>query len=554
MENSKIKRYGLFLSMFIGLLFILPVMDNDVWFILNSGRYVLENGIPVTEPFTIHEGLHFVMQQWLTDVLYWKIYRYAGTGGLLCMLHVVAIALIYAYYRLAKLVSRGNEHTAIVLSMFMGVLVCLMFIRTRPQILSSLIFILEIFCLESYLLTRKKKYILILPILSLLLINLHAAMWPLMLVFLLPYLVETLIQKKLPRQFATEHVLEIRIFLMAAGLILLCGFINPYGWEAMTYVFRSYGYEEINMIVGEMHALDMQLPIGKIYYVLFLGIIVLYVRKSVPVRYILLTAGTMYMTLTAVRSAFLFATVGTIPVAFIYRYWKGLKDTEDAEQQKKNRRIRSILIGLLTVTLIFIICKKHEELYEGILQIHAGCFYLVFSGFVMALLIEFYHWHKHALKQHLQRICCIFIVCSLAGGIFSLLGNKIRIFQESKPVEVAVEYLLQQDDVEDIRLWINYNNGGYAEFMGIKCYIDPRAEVFLKKNNQQKDIFHEYISLEKGKIYYKEFIDRYHFTYYLTTSNDILYTYLAHDPDYQIIYEDSNSEENVRIFSRTDDK
>ena len=197
MEKSKIKRYGLFLSMFIGLLFIMPVMDNDGWFILNSGRYVLENGIPVTEPFTIHEGLHFVMQQWLTDVLYWEIYRYAGMGGLLCMLHVVAIALIYAYYRLAKLVSRGNEHTAIVLSMFTGVLVCLTFIRTRPQLLSSLIFILEIFCLESYLQTRKKKYILLLPILSLLLINLHAAMWPMLLVFLLPYLLESLIQKKL---------------------------------------------------------------------------------------------------------------------------------------------------------------------------------------------------------------------------------------------------------------------------------------------------------------------------------------------------------------------
>ena len=550
MENSKIKRYGLFLSMFIGLLFIMPVMDNDVWFILNSGRYVLANGIPVTEPFTIHEGLHFVMQQWLTDVIYWEIYRYAGTGGLLAMLHIVAIALIYAYYRLAKLVSRGNEHTAIVLSMFMGVFVCLSFIRTRPQILSSLIFILEILCLESYLQTRKKKYILLMPLLSLLLINLHAAMWPMLLVFLLPYLAETLVQKKLPRQFAAEQVLEKKTFLLAAGLILLAGFINPYGWEAMTYVFRSYGYEDINMLVGEMHPLTIQMIVGKIYYGIFFIIFVLYARNSLPVRYVLLTAGTMYMTLTAVRSAFLFAAVGTIPAAFIYRQWKGLQDSKDAEQQKKNRRMRSILLGLLTVTLILIIYKRHAEIYEGIAQIHAGCLYLILSGFVMALLAEFYHWNKLLFKQHLKRVSCIFIVCSLVGGIFFLLGNKIQTFQERKPIEAAVECLLWQDDAANTQLWTNYNNGGYAEFMGIKCYIDPRAEVFLKKNNQQKDIFHEYISLEKGKLYYKEFIDRYHFTYYLTEDSDIFYTYLANDPDYQIVYEDESNEQKIRIFKR----
>jgi hypothetical protein len=550
MENSKIKRYGLFLSMFIGLLFIMPVMDNDVWFILNSGRYVLANGIPVNEPFTIHEGLHFVMQQWLTDVIYWEIYRYAGTGGLLAMLHIVAIALIYAYYRLAKLVSRGNEHTAIVLSMFMGVFVCLSFIRTRPQILSSLIFILEILCLESYLQTRKKKYILLLPLLSLLLINLHAAMWPMLLVFLLPYLAETLIQKKLPRQFAAEQVLEVRIFLMAAGLILLSGFINPYGWEAMTYVFRSYGYEEINMVVGEMNAFTIQMPIEKIYGAIFLGIILLYARKSLPVRFLFLTAGTMYMALTAFRSIFLFTVVGTFPVAFIYRHWKGLRDKENNEQQKKTKKIRSILIGLLTVTLILVIFKRHEEIYDSIIQYHAGCLYLIVSGFVMALLAELYRWNKHSFKQHLQRICCIFILCSLTGGIFSLMGNKIRTFQERKPEETAVEYLIQQDDATDILLWTNYNNGGYAEFMGIKCYIDPRAEIFLKTNNQQKDIFHEYVSLENGKLYYKEFIDRYHFTYYLTEDSDILYTYLANDPDYQIVYEDENPEHKIRIFKR----
>ena len=32
--------------------------DNDGWFLLNSGRYVEQFGIPHVEPFTIHQNFH----------------------------------------------------------------------------------------------------------------------------------------------------------------------------------------------------------------------------------------------------------------------------------------------------------------------------------------------------------------------------------------------------------------------------------------------------------------------------------------------------------------
>ena len=59
-----------FLSPFMGLLFMRWLFDNDLWFILGSGRFVLENGFPYTEPFTMHENINFVLEQWLTDVIY----------------------------------------------------------------------------------------------------------------------------------------------------------------------------------------------------------------------------------------------------------------------------------------------------------------------------------------------------------------------------------------------------------------------------------------------------------------------------------------------------
>lgn len=65
------------------LLLITSRFNNDGWFLLNSGRYVENFGIPHTEPFTIHEGFHFVMQQWLFALGLWKIYEIGQMQGVL---------------------------------------------------------------------------------------------------------------------------------------------------------------------------------------------------------------------------------------------------------------------------------------------------------------------------------------------------------------------------------------------------------------------------------------------------------------------------------------
>lgn len=89
-------------------------------------------------------------------------------------------------------------------------------------------------------------------------------------------------------------------------------------------------------------------------------------------------------------------------------------------------------------------------------------------------------------------------------------------------------------------MYTGYTDGAYAEYMGIHVYIDPRAEVFLKENNKKFDYFSEYITLQSGDIYYKDFLDKYIFTHILVSKKDILYTYLQRDNDYVVVYEDSD--------------
>ena len=48
--------------------------DNDFWFTINQGRYILNNGFPTTVISTIHEGLSFVYQSWGTGTLFYLAY------------------------------------------------------------------------------------------------------------------------------------------------------------------------------------------------------------------------------------------------------------------------------------------------------------------------------------------------------------------------------------------------------------------------------------------------------------------------------------------------
>lgn len=182
-----------FLSMFIGLLFISHSLDNDIWFLLSHGRYVVQYGWPTTDPLSMHEGLDFVMQQWLSAVIFWESYVIGGESGPIAVVYIVSTAIIYAYYRLLRLVAQGNHSIAIAVTALVMIFVCGLFMVTRPQIFSLLIFILTVYLLEKSTKSITWPRYLAFFLLSVLLINLHAAMWPLMAILVIPYLIEKVV-------------------------------------------------------------------------------------------------------------------------------------------------------------------------------------------------------------------------------------------------------------------------------------------------------------------------------------------------------------------------
>lgn len=464
---------------FIPCLLIGQTLDNDIWFLLNSGRYVLENGLPTTEPFTIHQGLSFVMQQWLSASLFWAVYSKLGAVGLFALVTLFYGLIILTIYKICMLISQKNFLVSFAVTLTVGVLISF-FMQTRPFIISSLLIVLEVFFLESFIQKGKRAYLYFLPLLSLLGVNFHAAMWPMLFVVLIPYWADSF-QFRLGmlegQGYAKKPLFIVSAIMLAAGLI------NPYGLGAMRYLFQSYGHPEISALVREMLPANINQPFGKIIFGSMFAVILvygLYQKGRTKLRYILLTLGVAFLALSSIRGFLFFGIFGFFPLSF---YCKDIEIREKAVVTVRQKSMKTVLIVSL---------------------------------------------------------------CLIAGfGLIQKYNRTVRFVSEPDGAG-AVDYLLEHADIQTAILYTHYDVGGYAEYMGFKCYIDPRAEVFVKKNNGKADIMAEFYQLQKGYLYCGEFLQKYDFTHLLVPRNDILYVYLPNEPDYRLVYEDGE----YRLFER----
>lgn len=517
-------------------------LDNDTWFILNCGRYVTETGtIPHTEFATMHEGLHYVMEQWLTAVIFWKIYSNFGVDGLIFFAWAVGFILIFVYYKLCLYVSDGNKKISVMLSCIIGGFISITFLVTRPQILSTLILLTEIFLLEKF--SREKKFwtLCTLPILAVIFINLHAALFPMLIVVMLPFIAESLIQKIKP---ARSFEIPLKPLIFAAVGIFLAGFINPYGWEAITFVFTSYD-PEIHGGIQEVQVTSAGHLTGVMFFIFSALLIIAFTKKALPLRYFFLSFGIMILGFMALRNIFLFLALATFPLAFAA---KDLKLFDNVFNLKYRQFIPLFLICAAEIVIAFV---RGENFLLTVNLSHKVIFISAIIFF--ACFIFFYRREGKLFDEE------IFILRRKPLIAFAVLQSIILLsicsyappkksYQEYKP---ALDYLLENNRAEDIILWTGFNSGGYAEFRGVKNYIDARPEIFALSNNHKKDIIREYFSLHSGKLDYKEFFARYNFTHIFITTEDIIpYLMLSQDKNYRLLFEYDlpNGKGHGRIF------
>lgn len=447
------------------------VLDNDRFFLLSLGRAITSNGLPVVDPLAMHHA-SFIAQQWLFDIILYTIYKYLGDKGLVVLTHLLLGIMTYIYYKLCLLVSKNRYTFSSVITTIFITCFAFFFGRTRPQLFEAVILLLELYLLEKYVDSNNAKYLYYLPILSILMVNLHSSCFFMLFAFILPYLLNI----KNPLTDYQEY--KIKPLLIVTVVMLLSGLINPYGYKAITYLFHSYGIDVINDLVGEMHALTFRDVMGKVVFAIIFIILFIYIfgKKKIKTRYVLLFLGTLYLALAHLKGIQYF-----LPVAF------------------------------------YPLCDTFKDRF------------LVSST---------------ELPKEVRLYYFSFLILLLVLPIFNFIIIKDYPPGDEEPVEI-VKYL--EEHVEDksrIKIYTDYNDGGYFEFHGFVPYLDSRAEVFIDNG-----VLEEFRSLVSGNLNFTDFLDKYDFDYLVVDSGDLLikqYLSTTRNTKYILVLNEiTNKERNV---------
>ena len=198
-KKTKIKFNVLAIFVIIIFCFALTpkTLQNDTYYTIAIGKHILENGIDMQDPFSWHENLPYTYPHWAYDVGTYLVYQLGeniGIGGFTAIYiatAILAIALgIVIYYALNKVCK--NQLVSFFVTL--GTMFLLKnFIAARAQLVTYILFALTILFIEKFIENKKIRYAVGLIIISIIIANVHLAVWPFYFVLYLPYIVEYII-------------------------------------------------------------------------------------------------------------------------------------------------------------------------------------------------------------------------------------------------------------------------------------------------------------------------------------------------------------------------
>lgn len=79
--------------------------DPDTYWIIKTGEYICKNGIPTKDFLTFHTNMDLVVQQWLSDVIYYKLYNAMGFFGPMLLVLIMYCIFIVLFKKLCLQIS-----------------------------------------------------------------------------------------------------------------------------------------------------------------------------------------------------------------------------------------------------------------------------------------------------------------------------------------------------------------------------------------------------------------------------------------------------------------
>ena len=228
----------------VGLQAIKTTYDNDLWWLLATGREIIQNGFPKTNPWAIHDGMGIIIQQWIPSVILYELYSLGDMLAVEIMLVIQIAVLALILWKLCAYLTEGKNAEWILLTILIAFLSLSSYFSSRPQIYTMMFYALLIFDLEKYRRTEQHKYLCLLPLITMSHVNFHASMAPLDIFIILLYLIPDIpcLLSQRPRgsvQFKDSSYAR-KPLLIATAIACVSMLVNPYGIRGALYLLESY--------------------------------------------------------------------------------------------------------------------------------------------------------------------------------------------------------------------------------------------------------------------------------------------------------------------------
>jgi len=472
-------------------------LQNDTFYTIKIGEHIIENkGIDMIDPFSWHQDLEYTYPHWLYDVIIYLIYSIGGMVGIYISTCIFSALLgITIYETNSKLVK--NKVVSFVVTI--GAMYMLRdYIVARAQLVTFILFSLQIYLMEQLANTSKKRYGIGLIAISILIANLHVAVWPFMFILYLPYIAEYIViiieekfAKKYGKQFKEGKKISltkrngVKYLIVVMIICTLTGFLTPLGTTPYTYLIKT-------MQGNTTQNINEHLPMTLIKNAEILCVLIIFIAI-------------LAFTDIKIRLIDLFM-LGGLVLLMLY--------------SKRQSTMFVIICSVILNRLVYDFVKKEgKDVDEKLIEV----FTTLFGGFMISALI---------------------LIISLY-----FVKTKIKakyVDEKSYPVEMSdfiIQYFNNNNiNIKNVRLYNEYNYGSYLLYKGIPVFIDSRCDLYAPEYNGGRDIFMDFIKSSNLDIWFEDIFKKYDITHVILYKDSKMNMIIQNTKldGYNLIKEDDN--------------
>lgn len=480
----------------------------------------------------------YTYPHWLYDVIIYLIYSFSGFAGIYISTVILASILGILVYYINNKFSKNNF---ISLAVTLLVLYLLKdFIAARAQLVTFILFALTIFFIEMLVSTKKKTYLIPLIIIPILIANLHVAVWPFYFVLFLPYIAEWFVS------FIIEANIVVRIKILIVNLK-----------EQLTNKD-----EKLAKLNKKKESLLSKLNEDKIN---------LQKRREKPYKIkIDKNKAIKWIIIIFIITIFtgLLTPLGDVPYTYLAKTMQGNTTQNISEHLPliliNNKNVMIVITMFLAILIFTDIKIKLRDLFmlAGLVLLsfmsrrQTSMFILVGNFIFVKLIVQMINKYDNETYKKIQNfmtgilgqaISVILILCISLLMLKPKMNDKF-VDENSYPVK-ACDFILENLDVNNIKLYNEYNYGSYLIYRGIPVFVDSRADLYSPefngtKNEEKKyegrDIFSDFLNISNIGTFYESKFREYGITHVMMGKNTKLNLLISREDNYKLLYQDNN--------------